>query len=132
MTIHLDTSVLIEVFATTRPLLPAYIAATDAGHRLVISSLVVYEWLRGPRIESDIELQRRMHPDDEIVLFGPSEAAIAANLYQRLKGARGRQMDIAIAACAIEHGAALWTVNPADFKDIPGLQLYVAPRRSLA
>ena len=132
MTIHLDTSVLIEVFATTRPLLPAYIAATDAGHRLIVSSLVLYEWLRGPRIASDIEVQRQLHPDDEIVLFGPLEAAMAANLYRQLKHARGRQMDIAIAACALEHGAALWTTNPNDFDDIAGLRLYVAPRTRLS
>jgi predicted nucleic acid-binding protein len=35
---------------------------------------------------------------------------------------------IAIAACAIEHDAALWALNPADFGDIPGLKLYSAPR----
>jgi predicted nucleic acid-binding protein len=33
-------------------------------------------------------------------------------------------MDIAIAACAIEHRAALWTLNERDFEDIPGLMLY--------
>jgi predicted nucleic acid-binding protein len=32
-------------------------------------------------------------------------------------------IDIAIAACALAHNAALWTLNPADFKDIPDLQL---------
>jgi predicted nucleic acid-binding protein len=29
-----------------------------------------------------------------------------------------------VAACAIEHGASLWTLNLGDFKDIPGLKLY--------
>jgi predicted nucleic acid-binding protein len=32
-------------------------------------------------------------------------------------------VDLAIAACAIVHGAALWTLNPQDFKDVPGLEL---------
>ena len=36
---------------------------------------------------------------------------------------RGREIDIAIAACAIAHDAQLWTVNADDFKDIPNLKL---------
>ena len=131
MTIHLDTSVLVNVITGPRALLRSYIHATGQGHRVVLSAPVMYEWLRGPRLDSDLQLQRQLHPDDQIVLFGPSEAAVAASLYRRVKRARGREIDIAIAACAIEHGAALWTVNPADFKDIPGLQLYVAPPSSL-
>jgi hypothetical protein len=31
--------------------------------------------------------------------------------------------NIAVAACVITHGASLWTLNPADFKDIPNLKL---------
>jgi predicted nucleic acid-binding protein len=39
-------------------------------------------------------------------------------------------MDLAIAACAISHQAALWTLNTADFNDISGLGLWTpAPRR---
>jgi predicted nucleic acid-binding protein len=41
-----------------------------------------------------------------------------------LRRARGREIDVAIAACAIEHGATLWTLYPSDFRDIPGLSLY--------
>jgi predicted nucleic acid-binding protein len=33
-------------------------------------------------------------------------------------------MDLAIAACALAHDAALWTLNPNDFADIPDLSLY--------
>ena len=32
-------------------------------------------------------------------------------------------MDIAIAACTLVHGGALWTLNPEDFRDIPDLRL---------
>ena len=39
----------------------------------------------------------------------------------------GREMDIAIAACAIVNAASLWTLNPGDFPDIPGLTL--VPRK---
>jgi predicted nucleic acid-binding protein len=33
-------------------------------------------------------------------------------------------MDIAIAACAIERGARLWTLHRDDFRDMPGLGLF--------
>jgi len=124
VTIHLDTSVLIEVLTRTRPLLQVYRTTAAAGHRLEISSPVLFEWLRGPRLDAELELQRQLLPDDSVMSFGPGEAAIAGQIYRQLKRARNREMDIAIAACAIDHDAALWTVNPADFKDIPGLQLY--------
>jgi len=32
-------------------------------------------------------------------------------------------VDLAIAACAMTHDAALWTLNMEDFADIPGLEL---------
>jgi len=41
-----------------------------------------------------------------------------------VKSRRGREADIAIAACAIEHEAAVWTTNRRHFQDIPGLRLY--------
>jgi predicted nucleic acid-binding protein len=124
VTIHLDTSVLIDVITRMRPLLPTYEATTAAGHRIGTSTLVMYEWLRGPRTELELRLQRELCPPDLVVTFGTVEAAVAADLYREAKRARNREMDIGIAACAIEHGAALWTVNPRDFRDIPGLQLY--------
>jgi len=36
---------------------------------------------------------------------------------------RERKLDLAIAATAILHDAALWTLNPRDFADIPRLRL---------
>jgi predicted nucleic acid-binding protein len=50
--------------------------------------------------------------------------ARAASLYRGLKRARGRDMDIAIAACALEHGASLWTLSLDDFRDMAGLELH--------
>jgi predicted nucleic acid-binding protein len=47
-------------------------------------------------------------------------------MYRGLKRARGRDIDIAIAVCAIAQGARLWTLNPGDFRDLPGLALYSA------
>ena len=56
--------------------------------------------------------------------FDDAVAARAAALYRSLKRPRGREIDLAIAACAVEHNASLWTLNPAGFKDVPGLILY--------
>jgi predicted nucleic acid-binding protein len=57
------------------------------------------------------------------VSFGPREAALSAKLYLSIKRPRRREIDIAIAACAIVRDAALWTLNNADFRVIPGLRL---------
>ena len=62
-------------------------------------------------------------PSSEAIPFGPVEAFLAADIYKKLKRPRGREIDIAIAACAIIHEAQLWTASPADFKDIPNVKL---------
>jgi predicted nucleic acid-binding protein len=36
---------------------------------------------------------------------------------------RRREIDLAIAACAMVHDASLWTLNPEGFDDIQGLKL---------
>ena len=42
-----------------------------------------------------------------------------------MKRRRGRELDIAIAACALTQDASLWTLNHDDFHDIPGLHLHL-------
>jgi len=44
-------------------------------------------------------------------------------LYRQVKRPRGREIDLAIAACALSSGAALWTLNVSDFRDVPELSL---------
>ncbi len=56
-------------------------------------------------------------------MFGPDDAATAADLYRTIRRPRGREVDLAIAACAITRDACLWTLNRDDFKDIPGLKV---------
>jgi predicted nucleic acid-binding protein len=119
----LDTSVLIEALTASRPLAPALTALLARGERVALPSLVIYEWLRGPRTRIQIEDQARLFPAETTILFGLEEAKVSAEIYRSLRRARTREMDIAIAACAIRHEAQLWTLNPADFKDIPGLRL---------
>lgn len=124
MLIHLDTSVLVDAFTGSRRSLPHVAAATAAGDVLTYCALAEYEWLRGPRSNAERESVVRFFGLDAIVAFGAREAEVAAALYREAPRARQRQADLAIAACAIEHGAQLWTLNQADFEDIPGLALY--------
>lgn len=124
MIVHLDTSVLVDALTGGRRSLPALEHAVGRGHILAASALVLYEWLRGPRTAEEIDDQEALLPSVDARGFGPREAARAAQLYRAMKRARGRDMDLAIAACALEHGARLWTLNPADFADIPDLTLY--------
>jgi predicted nucleic acid-binding protein len=121
--IHLDTSVLIEVFGGQKALAPRFRQLLNAGERIALSTIVLFEWRRGPRISEQIEAQEALFPSAEAIAFGPEEAMLAADIYKKIKRPRGREIDIAVAACAIAHDAQLWTVNNADFKDIPGLKL---------
>jgi predicted nucleic acid-binding protein len=121
--ILLDTSVLVGSFTGQQESAPKLLALLDRGERLLVPTLVLYEWLRGPRIAEELELQKRLFPGESAVDFGVQEAAVAAKLYRQVRKARDREIDIAIAACAIAHEAALWTLNRDDFKDIPGLEL---------
>ncbi|HSL22054.1 MAG TPA: PIN domain-containing protein [Vicinamibacterales bacterium] len=124
--IHLDTSVLIAALTGPRELALPLRRAIAAGERLALSSLVLYEWRRGPRTADELADQEALLPAEGAVPFGPLEARRAAVLYKGLRKGRGREIDIAIAACAIAHRAALWTLNPSDFRDLPGLSVYVA------
>lgn len=116
---HLDTSVLVD----------ALTALVADGEPIVVSALVLYEWLRGPRVEAEVSDQEALLPAARAAPFGPAEAALAATLYRQIRRARSRELDLAIAACAITRGARLWTLNPADFADIPDLVLFDPPPR---
>jgi predicted nucleic acid-binding protein len=124
MLVHLDTSVLIDAFTGRYRSMPAVAGAVAGGEVLSFSTIVLYEWLRGPRTNEERETVNGLFASERVVEFGEREAEKAAHLYRHVKRARQRQADLAIAACAIEHGAALWTLNPDDFDDIRELKLY--------
>ena len=75
--------------------------------------LVLYEWLRGPRLPEELAAQDALFPAAAALPFGPPEAARAAQLYVRLRRGRGREV------------ARLWTLNPRDFRDLEGLELHL-------
>ena len=123
MIVHVDTSALVDALTGPRRSLDTLIRLTDEGQRLMLSTLVLYEWLRGPRTRAEIAVQEELFSSDHAVAFGAEESAIAARLYKQVSRARGRETDLAIAACAIANNAAIWTLNPDDFRDIPSLRL---------
>ena len=123
MTVHLDTSVLVDALSD-RTRVRRLAAVAERGDRMQITSLVLFEWLRGPRSSEELALCEALFPPESIVPFRDIEARLAATLYRSLSRARMRQVDLAIAACAIERGAAVWTLNAGDFDDIPQLKIY--------
>ncbi len=125
--IVLDTSVLVGALTESRRSAPDLRTAIEGGERILVPTLVLYEWLRGPRRPDELAAQEALFPREETVPFGPEEAVVAARLYAAVPRGRGREIDLAIAACALTRGASLWTLNEDDFADMPGLDLYSSP-----
>lgn len=123
MIIHVDTSALVDALTGPRRSLDRLVTLTEQGHRLMLSTIVLYEWLRGPRTRTELAAQEELFPSESAVAFDAGEAAVAARLYKQVPRARGRELDLAVAACAVASGAAIWTLNPPDFRDIPGVRL---------
>ena len=119
--ILLDTSVLVDALTGPRRSALALRGAFERGERVLVPTLVLYEWLRGPRIASELAAQEALFPSESALPFGATEAARAATIYRAAQGARGREIDIAIAACALCRDATLWTLNVRDFQGIRDL-----------
>lgn len=119
--IFLDTSVLIEALGAGGSMRGELRKAIARGERMAVPSLVLYEWLRGPRLPAELAAQEALFPSGEAPAFGAEEAQIAADLYRVVGRARGREIDLAIAACAISWDAILWTLNARDFDGIEAL-----------
>jgi predicted nucleic acid-binding protein len=122
--IVLDTSVLIEGLTSPRDLLPLLGKVLNTGERLIVPTVVLYEWWRGPRLDQELAMQETLFPSGLATAFGVKEAMISARIYTQVRKARGRELDLAIAACAIAREAELWTLNQKDFADVPGLSLF--------
>lgn len=124
--IVLDTSLLIDALSGPRRSAPAMRDALAAGERMLLPALVLYEWLRGPRLPEELAAQDGLLPAEAALPFGAAEAAAATDLYRAVTEPRGREVDIAIAAHAIVRDVPVWTLNVADFEDLPGVELYAA------
>ena len=90
MIVHIDTSALVDALTGPRRSLETLISLTDQGHRLALSTIVLYEWLRGPRTKADLSAQEALLPSEHAIGFGPAEAALAARLYKQVARPRGR------------------------------------------
>ena len=123
--IHLDTSVLIDALTGPKRSAPRLRRAIERGERILLSSIVLYEWLRGPRLRQELAAQEALFPREAAVAFAAEEAGVAVDLYRVVRRPRGREIDLAVAACALTHGASLWTLTREDFQDVPDLTLYV-------
>ena len=123
MTIHLDTSALVGALTDSRRSFDRLYAFVEEGHRVGLSTIVLYEWLRGPRMITELRAQEDLFPAAAAVPFDAESARRAAALYSSVSNPHPRPADLAIAACALVHDAVLWTLNPGDFSDLPDLKL---------
>ena len=124
--IMLDTSFLVDALTGNKASASAsaLMRTLGQGEKITLCSIVLYEWLRGPRSHAELKMQEALFPGDSAIPFEEAEARLSAELYRTLPRARTRPADIAIAATAIRHEAHLWTLNTKDFVDIPGLSLW--------
>jgi predicted nucleic acid-binding protein len=123
MIVHVDTSALVDALTGPRRSLPTLTGLVEARHRLGLSTLVLYEWLRGPRTSDELAAASELFPAETIAPFDQDAAAAAAALYRAVRRPRGREFDLAVAGAAIAAGAALWTLNRDDFSGLPQLRL---------
>jgi predicted nucleic acid-binding protein len=121
--IVVDTSALIDSLTGPRRSASRMRALIEAGERLALPTLVLYEWWRGPRRPEELAAQQALFPDEAALPFDVLQAEVAARLYRAASRARSRSVDLAIAAHAISRDAQLWTLSPDDFADIPHLEL---------
>src|SRR5262249_62226452 len=87
--VHVDTSALVDALTGPRRSLDTLIELTNGGHRLALSTIVLYEWLRGPRARTELASQEELFPSEHAVAFGPAEAAGGGRACHGGGGVRG-------------------------------------------
>ena len=125
--ILIDTSALIDSLCGPRRSAVSLRSIIESGERILVPTLVFYEWLRGPRLPEELDAQEALFPIDRAIPFGAQEATLAAHLYRSVTRPRSRAIDLAIAACAMTRDARLWTLNVDDFRDVPDLEMFRQP-----
>ncbi len=130
MTILLDTCTVVDVLRGTRPQFRARIGeALEAGRRLAISSLVLYELTYGAMISAKPEVELAMidgfvaHAHVEPWSAEDGLAAARARTDLKKIGLRIGAMDILIGGQALNRGWSLVTENIREFVRIDGLNI---------
>ncbi len=70
--ILLDTSVLIDGLTGPRHCAPALRSALERRERILVPTLVLYEWLRGPRLPEEIDAQEALFPSESAPPLRPT------------------------------------------------------------
>ena len=91
--IVVDTSALVDSLSGPRRSAPRMRALIEAGERLALPTLVLYEWWRGPRRPEELAAQEALFPEDTALSFDLEQAQVAARLYRQVRRARARSVD---------------------------------------
>jgi predicted nucleic acid-binding protein len=111
--IHFDTNALVALPLWARQGHPV-VERIVAGARAAACSMVWYEFLCGPVSDEHVELAHAVLAG-RIEPVGEAQAQRAARLFNAAGRARRLRTDALIAACALEAGAHLVTLNHQDF-----------------
>src|SRR3989442_756790 len=79
--IHLDTSVFIDVFSGEKPLAPRLRELLDRGERVSFSTLVLFEWRRGPRMPEKIAAQEALFRSEGNGFAGWEQRLLSSNFF---------------------------------------------------
>ncbi|HSK02444.1 MAG TPA: type II toxin-antitoxin system VapC family toxin [Kofleriaceae bacterium] len=120
---HIDTDFLVYSLSVRGPERRRMTRLLESGSPLEASSLVWYEFARGPRMPEQLAIARDLFGPDGILPFSEELAEAAADQFRRLGSPRKRAADIAIGVVARSRGAILLTRNKRDFAGIDGLIL---------
>jgi predicted nucleic acid-binding protein len=120
---HVDTDVLVHAISHRGPEQRRILKLADSDVLLEASSIVWYEFSRGPRTPEQLAVARHVFGEDGIIPFSEQLAEAAGEQFRLLGSPRKRASDIAIGVVARSRGAVLLTRNARDFAGIDGLRL---------
>jgi predicted nucleic acid-binding protein len=114
--VHCDTNFVIQATVAGSPAHAQFTAWASASEAANVSTIAWAEFLCGPMDATAEVLARQIFPHPEPFL--PTDAVLAATLFNQT-GRRSRTLaDCMIAAVAIRCGAKLATLNAGDFQPL--------------